>query len=49
MMAGAGQRRSGKMCRERWSSNEKCDPKLKSFTPQEEDLIIQLHAVIGSR
>ncbi|XP_057806351.1 transcription factor MYB35-like [Salvia miltiorrhiza] len=46
----SGQRRSGKNCRERWGNNQKpADPKLKSFTPQEEELIIQLHAVLGSR
>ncbi|KAH6756968.1 hypothetical protein C2S53_009202 [Perilla frutescens var. hirtella] len=45
----SGQRRSVKSCRERWSNNQKPDPKLKSFTPQEEELVIQLHAAIGSR
>ncbi|KAL1566257.1 transcription factor MYB35-like isoform X1 [Salvia divinorum] len=46
----SGDRRSGKKCRERWrSSARKPDPKLTSFTPQEEDLIIQLHSVLGSR
>ncbi|XP_042040822.1 MYB-like transcription factor 4 isoform X2 [Salvia splendens] len=46
----AGERRSGKKCRERWrSSARKPDPNLTSFTPQEEDLIIQLHSVLGSR
>ncbi|KAL6583901.1 hypothetical protein OROMI_003190 [Orobanche minor] len=37
-----GQRKSGK-------SNQKIDPRQKSFTPQEEELVIQLHATIGSR
>ncbi|KAL0342758.1 UNVERIFIED_CONTAM: Transcription factor [Sesamum calycinum] len=47
---GTGQRRSGKSGRERWSSsNQKSDPKHKSFTPEEEELVIQLHAAIGSR
>ncbi|GER38551.1 duplicated homeodomain-like superfamily protein [Striga asiatica] len=48
---GAGQRRSGKSSREKWSNNnnQKLDPRQKSFTPQEEDLVIQLHAAIGSR
>ncbi|XP_042016737.1 transcription factor MYB61-like isoform X1 [Salvia splendens] len=41
----SGQRRSGK----KWSNNQKPDPKVTSFTPQEEDLIIQLHSVVGSR
>ncbi|KAK4437129.1 Transcription factor [Sesamum alatum] len=46
----SGQRRSGKNGRERWSSsNLKADPKHKSFTPEEEELVIQLHAAIGSR
>ncbi|KAL0440799.1 UNVERIFIED_CONTAM: Transcription factor [Sesamum radiatum] len=46
----SGQRRSGKSGRERWSSsNQKSDPKHKSFTPEEEELVIQLHAAIGSR
>ncbi|KAL1541557.1 transcription factor MYB35-like [Salvia divinorum] len=41
----SGQRRSGK----KWSSNQNPDPKVTIFTPQEEDLIIQLHSVVGSR
>ncbi|KAI3454599.1 hypothetical protein Pfo_011262 [Paulownia fortunei] len=45
----SGQRRSGKSSREKWTSNQKPDPKHKSFTPQEEELVIQLHAAIGSR
>ncbi|KAL0416913.1 UNVERIFIED_CONTAM: Transcription factor [Sesamum latifolium] len=46
----SGQRRSGKSGRERWSSsNQKADPRHKSFTPEEEELVIQLHAAIGSR
>lgn len=46
-----GQRRSGKLCREKSSiSNQKqTDPKTNIFTPQEEELVIQLHAAIGSR
>ncbi|KAL0355942.1 UNVERIFIED_CONTAM: Transcription factor [Sesamum radiatum] len=43
----SGQRRSGKSGRERWSSsNQKADPRHKSFTPKEEELVIQLHAAI---
>ncbi|PIM99174.1 Transcription factor, Myb superfamily [Handroanthus impetiginosus] len=45
----SGQRRSGKSSREKWVSNQKEDSKNKSFTPQEEELVIQLHAAIGSR
>ncbi|XP_047970366.1 transcription factor MYB46-like [Salvia hispanica] len=46
----SGERRSGKKCRDRCrSSARKPDPNLTSFTPQEEDLIIQLHSVLGSR
>ncbi|KAL6559447.1 hypothetical protein OROGR_004564 [Orobanche gracilis] len=37
-----GERKSGK-------GNQKIDPRQKSFTPQEEELVIQLHATIGSR
>ncbi|XP_051123343.1 transcription factor MYB35-like isoform X2 [Andrographis paniculata] len=44
-------RRNGKGGRERWSGggNREPDGKHKSFTPQEEELVIQLHAAIGSR
>ncbi|KAL6493584.1 hypothetical protein OROGR_032363 [Orobanche gracilis] len=37
-----GQRKSEK-------NNQMIDPRQKSFTPQEEELVIQLHATIGSR
>ncbi|KAK6148484.1 hypothetical protein DH2020_019396 [Rehmannia glutinosa] len=45
----SGQRRNGKSSRERCNSNQKTDAKHKIFTPQEEELVIQLHAAIGSR
>ncbi|KAL8464902.1 hypothetical protein ACS0TY_034402 [Phlomoides rotata] len=45
----SGQRKGGKNNKEKWSSNQKIDPKHKIFTPQEEELVIQLHAAIGSR
>lgn len=41
-----GQKRSGKSSKDR---SQKSDPKYKIFTPQEEELVIQLHAAIGSR
>ncbi|XP_073121305.1 uncharacterized protein [Henckelia pumila] len=42
---------SGKISRQRWSNEEKgrTDPKESNFTPQEEELVIKLHAAIGSR
>ncbi|XP_027337955.1 transcription factor MYB35-like [Abrus precatorius] len=45
----AGLKRCGKSCRIRWSNNLKLDLKHDNFTTQEEDLIIKLHAAIGSR
>ncbi|CDP14903.1 unnamed protein product [Coffea canephora] len=45
----SGARRCGKSCRIRWSGNQRPDPEQGSFTPEEEDLIIKLHAAIGSR
>ncbi|KAL8042139.1 hypothetical protein ABFX02_09G031900 [Erythranthe guttata] len=49
--SGSGPKRSGKNSREKWhnGNNSKCDPKHKSFTTQEEELVIQLHSAIGSR
>jgi len=44
-----GVKRYGKSCRLRWS-NSMSDPKHNDkFTSQEEDLIVKLHAAIGSR
>ncbi|XP_039050636.1 transcription factor MYB35-like [Hibiscus syriacus] len=45
----AGLRRCGKSCRLRWTNYLRPDLKHESFTPQEEELIIRLHAAIGSR
>ncbi|XP_022755376.1 transcription factor MYB35-like [Durio zibethinus] len=45
----AGFRRCGKSCRHRWTNYLRPDLKREGFTPQEEELIIRLHAAIGSR
>ncbi|XP_038880312.1 transcription factor MYB35-like [Benincasa hispida] len=45
----AGLRRCGKSCRLRWTNYLRPDLKHHNFTPQEEELIIRLHAAIGSR
>ncbi|XP_030521703.1 transcription factor MYB35-like [Rhodamnia argentea] len=45
----AGLRRCGKSCKPRWSSYHQPDSKHEIFTPQEEELIIRLHVIIGSR
>ena len=44
-----GLRRCGKSCRLRWTNYLRPDLKHESFTPQEEELIVRLHATIGSR
>ncbi|XP_057951984.1 transcription factor MYB35-like [Malania oleifera] len=44
-----GLRRCGKSCRLRWTNYLRSDLKHGNFTPQEEELIIRLHAAIGSR
>ncbi|TXG50388.1 hypothetical protein EZV62_022912 [Acer yangbiense] len=44
-----GLRRCGKSCRLRWTNYLRPDLKHDSFTPQEEEMIIRLHAAIGSR
>ncbi|KAH7865136.1 hypothetical protein Vadar_002747 [Vaccinium darrowii] len=41
-----GLRRVGKSCRLKWSN---CSRHDNNFTPEEEDLIVRLHAAIGSR
>ncbi|XP_027903539.1 transcription factor MYB35-like [Vigna unguiculata] len=47
---GSGVKRCGKSCRLRWSNCHRPDlNKHDNFTTQEEDLIIKLHAAIGSR
>ncbi|KAL5080162.1 hypothetical protein RYX36_008583 [Vicia faba] len=45
----AGLNRCGKSCRLRWTNYLRPDLKHDGFTPQEEELIITLHAAIGSR
>ncbi|XP_061956401.1 transcription factor MYB35-like [Populus nigra] len=45
----AGLQRCGKSCRLRWTNYLRPDLKHDSFTPQEEEMIIRLHAAIGSR
>ncbi|GLT46379.1 hypothetical protein SLA2020_201380 [Shorea laevis] len=45
----AGLRRCGKSCRLRWTNYLRPDLKHENFTPEEEELIILLHATIGSR
>ncbi|XP_015879133.3 transcription factor MYB35 [Ziziphus jujuba] len=45
----AGLNRCGKSCRLRWTNYLRPDLKHDSFTPQEEELIINLHQAIGSR
>ncbi|KAL1357218.1 hypothetical protein HN51_009174 [Arachis hypogaea] len=45
----AGLKRCGKSCRFRWTNYLRPDLKQDTFTSQEEDLIIKLHAAIGSR
>ncbi|XP_059451369.1 transcription factor MYB35 [Corylus avellana] len=45
----AGLNRCGKSCRLRWTNYLKPDLKHDSFTPQEEEFIINLHKAIGSR
>ncbi|KAI3970583.1 hypothetical protein MKX01_024230 [Papaver californicum] len=45
----AGLKRCGKSCRLRWTNYLRPDLKHDTFTPEEEALIIRLHATIGSR
>ncbi|KNA14335.1 hypothetical protein SOVF_108350 [Spinacia oleracea] len=45
----AGLNRCGKSCRLRWTNYLRPDLKHEEFTEQEEQLIIQYHAAIGSR
>ncbi|KAF5746849.1 transcription repressor MYB4 [Tripterygium wilfordii] len=45
----AGLNRCGKSCRLRWTNYLRPDLKHDGFTPQEEEHIINLHKVIGSR
>ncbi|XP_020585945.1 myb-related protein 308-like isoform X2 [Phalaenopsis equestris] len=45
----AGLKRCGKSCRLRWTNYLRPNLKHEGFTPQEEELIVALHATIGSR
>ncbi|OIV98972.1 hypothetical protein TanjilG_29375 [Lupinus angustifolius] len=45
----AGLLRCGKSCRLRWINYLRPDLKRGAFSPQEEDLIIQLHSLLGNR
>ncbi|KAG8634312.1 hypothetical protein MANES_17G023900v8 [Manihot esculenta] len=45
----AGLNRCGKSCRLRWTNYLRPDLKHDDFTPQEEQLIINLHKAVGSR
>ncbi|XVE68037.1 hypothetical protein DITRI_Ditri09bG0036100 [Diplodiscus trichospermus] len=45
----AGLNRCGKSCRLRWTNYLRPDLKHEGFTPQEEDVIINLHQLIGPR
>ena len=44
----AGLRRCGKSCRLRWTNYLRPDIKRGKFTLQEEQTIIQLHALLGN-
>ncbi|KAF8083761.1 hypothetical protein N665_0754s0017 [Sinapis alba] len=45
----AGLKRCGKSCRLRWANYLKPDIKRGEFTPEEDDTIIQLHALMGNK
>ncbi|KAF8089631.1 hypothetical protein N665_0501s0043 [Sinapis alba] len=45
----AGLQRCGKSCRLRWINYLRPDLKRGAFSPQEENLIVELHAVLGNR
>lgn len=45
----AGLKRCGKSCRLRWANYLKPDIKRGEFTPEEEDTIIKLHALMGNK
>jgi hypothetical protein len=45
----AGLQRCGKSCRLRWINYLRPDLKRGAFSQEEEDLIIELHAVLGNR
>jgi len=41
--------RCGKSCRLRWINYLRSDVKRGNITPQEEEIIVKLHAVLGNR
>jgi transcription factor MYB, plant len=45
----AGLQRCGKSCRLRWINYLRPDLKRGAFSPQEEELIISLHCILGNR
>jgi transcription factor MYB, plant len=45
----AGLQRCGKSCRLRWINYLRPDLKRGAFSPQEEELIINLHSILGNR
>nr|CAB3466041.1 unnamed protein product [Digitaria exilis] len=45
----AGLQRCGKSCRLRWINYLRPDLKRGAFSPQEEELIVSLHAILGNR
>lgn len=45
----AGLQRCGKSCRLRWINYLRPDLKRGTFSQQEEDLIVELHGVLGNR
>ena len=49
MVSGAGLQRCGKSCRLRWINYLRPDLKRGVFSAAEENLIIDLHAVLGNR
>ena len=45
----AGLQRCGKSCRLRWINYLRPDLKRGAFSPQEEEIIIHLHSILGNR
>lgn len=45
----AGLQRCGKSCRLRWINYLRPDLKRGAFSPQEQDLILHLHSILGNR
>jgi hypothetical protein len=45
----AGLQRCGKSCRLRWINYLRPDLKRGAFSPQEEEIIVSLHAILGNR